>query len=156
MEYQLAQLNIGRMLAPLDSEVMKDFVSNLDAINALAENSPGFVWRFTSDGNDATSTRIFDDDYLIVNMSVWSNMDALFEYVYKSAHVEIFKRKKEWFQKMDAMHMVLWYVPAGKIPSVEEALERLVYLREHEATPYAFTFKKAFPVSEALAFEKQL
>lgn len=151
MKYQLAQLNIGRMLAPLDSEVMKDFVSNLDDINALAENSPGFVWRYTSEGNNATSTRIFEDDYLIVNMSVWSDMDALFDYVYKSAHVEIFKRKKEWFQKLDAMHMVMWYVPAGKIPTVQEAVERLVYLREHEATPYAFTFKKAFQVSEYIS-----
>jgi len=154
MKYQLAQLNIGRMLAPLDSEVMKDFVSNLDAINALAENSPGFVWRYTSEGNDATSTRIFGDDYLIINMSVWNDMDALSDYVYRSAHVEFFKRKKEWFQKLDAMHMVMWYVPAGKTPTVEEALERLVYLREHQATPYAFTFKKAFPVSEALSFVK--
>lgn len=154
MEYQLAELNIGRMLAPIDSEIMKDFVLNLDAINALAESSPGFVWRYTSDGNNATSTRIFDDDYLIVNMSVWKDMDTLFDYVYKSAHVEIFKRRKEWFQKMDSMYMVMWYVPAGKIPSVEEALERLIYLREHEATPYAFTFKKSFQVSEALAFER--
>ena len=154
MKYQLAQLNIGRMLAPLGSEVMKDFVSNLDAINALAENSPGFVWRYTSEGNDATSTRIFGDDYLIINMSVWNDMDALSDYVYRSAHVEFFKRKKEWFQKLDAMHMVMWYVPAGKMPTVEEALERLVYLREHQATPYAFTFKKAFPVGEALSFVK--
>jgi hypothetical protein len=154
MEYQLAQLNIGRMLAPLNSVVMKDFVSNLDAINELAENSPGFVWRLKSDDNNATSIRIFDDDYLIVNMSVWSDKDALFDYVYRSAHVEIFKRKKEWFQKMDAMHMVLWYVPAGKMPTVEEALERLVYLRAQGATPYAFTFKKSFPVSECLSFVK--
>ena len=154
MKYQLAQLNIGRILAPLDSEVMKDFVSNLDTINALAENSPGFVWRYTSEGNNATSTRIFEDDYLIVNMSVWTDMDALFDYVYRSAHVEIFKRKKEWFQKLDAMHMVMWYVPAGKMPTVQEAVERLVYLREHEATPYAFTFKKNFQVSDFLAFVK--
>jgi len=154
MKYQLAQLNIGRMLAPLDSEVMKGFVSNLDAINALADNSPGFVWRYTSEGNNATSTRIFEDDYLIVNMSVWTDMNALFDYVYRSAHVEIFKRKKEWFQKLDSMHMVMWYVPAGKMPTVEEAVERLLYLRKHEATPYAFTFKKAFKVNEALSFVK--
>lgn len=149
MDYQLAQINIGRMLGPIDSPVMKDFVSNLDPVNALAENSPGFVWRLKSDNNNATSIRIFDDDFLIVNMSVWKDMKALFDFVYKSAHVDIFKRRKEWFQKMGSMHMALWYIPAGKMPTVEEALERLVYLREHAETAYAFTFKKPFPV-EAL------
>src|SRR5436190_10799386 len=111
MEFYLAQVNIARMLAPIDSPVMEDFVANLDRINALAEASNGFVWRLKDDTNNATSIKIFDDDFLIVNMSVWENIDVLSQFVYQSDHVEIFKRRKEWFQKMPEMHMALWYVP---------------------------------------------
>jgi len=121
----IAQVNIARMLAPADSPVMADFVANLDRINALAESSIGFVWRLKSDDNNATSIKIFDDDYIIVNMSVWQNIDSLFEFVYRSAHVEIFKRRKEWFEKMMQMHMALWYVNPEHKPSTEEAKERL-------------------------------
>lgn len=152
MQYQLAEINIGRILAPLNSPLMHDFVANLDDINALADNSPGFVWRLKSDSNNATSIRIFDDEYLIVNLSVWNNMQSLHDYVYKSLHVEFFKRKKEWFQKMDTLHMALWYIPAGKMPTVDEALERLVFIREHKETPYAFTFKKSFPLDACIDF----
>src|SRR5688572_22166846 len=100
MKFHLAQLNIARMLAPIDSPVMADFVANLDRINSVAENSKGFVWRLKDDSNNATSIRIFDDDFLIVNMSVWQSVDALFRYVYNSDHTEIFKRRTEWFEKM--------------------------------------------------------
>src|SRR5688572_10230314 len=144
MEFHLAQLNIARMLAPIDSPVMADFVANLDPINRLAENSNGFVWRLKDETNNATSIRIFDDDFLIVNMSVWESVDALYQYVYQSDHVEVFKRRKEWFEKMPEMHMVLWYIPVGSIPSVADAEERLTYLRRHGETPYAFSFRKKF------------
>jgi len=149
MEFHLAQLNIARMLAPIDSPVMADFVANLDRINGIAENSTGFVWRLKDDSNNATSIRIFDDDFLIVNMSVWQNVDALFQYVYQSGHVEIFKRRTEWFEKMPEMHMVLWYVPVGSTPSVADAVERLTHLRLQGETPYAFSFKKRFSSAEA-------
>jgi len=153
MKFNLTQLNIARMLAPIDSPVMADFVANLDRINTLAENSPGFVWRLKDDTNNATSIRIFDDDFLIVNMSVWETTEALFQYVYQSDHVEIFKRRKEWFEKMDQMHMALWHVPKDYTPSVADAVDRLTYLRQYGETPYAFSFRKKFTADEAALFE---
>ena len=152
---QIAQVNIARMLAPIDSSLMEGFVANLDKINALAESSPGFIWRLKSDDNNATSIKVYDDDYIIVNMSVWENIDSLFEFVYRSAHVEIFKRRKEWFEKMMQMHMALWYVNPGHEPSTEEAKQRLNYLREHGETPYAFSFKKRFSNADLIDFEQR-
>jgi hypothetical protein len=152
MEYYLAQVNIGRILGPIDSPVMADFVANLNPINELAEKSNGFIWRLKDDTNNATSIKIYDDDFIIVNMSVWKNIETLFEYVYKSNHVEFFKRRKEWFEKMPQMHMALWYVPIDKHPTVEEAVERIDYLRAHGETPYAFSFKKKFTAEDANAF----
>ena len=149
MEFYLAQVNIGRILGPIDSGVMADFVANLNPINELAEKSDGFIWRLKDDTNNATSIKIYDDDFIIVNMSVWENIETLFEYVYKSNHVEFFKRRKEWFEKMPQMHMALWYVPADKRPTVAEAVERIDYLRKHGETPYAFSFKKKFTAEEA-------
>jgi hypothetical protein len=149
MEYNLAQVNIGRILAPMDSPVMAEFVANLDRINTLAESSEGFVWRLKDDTNNATSIRMYDDDFLIVNMSVWKNIDALFHYVYRTDHVEIFKKRAQWFEKMADMHMALWYVPAGRFPDVKEATERLDYLRKHGDTPFAFSFKRKFTPQDA-------
>lgn len=144
MEYFLAQVNIARMLAPIDSEVMKDFVANLDDINALAESSEGFVWRLKTNDNNATSIKISEDDFLIVNMSVWKDAESLFNFVYKSNHVEVFKRRKEWFEKMNDMHMALWYTPNNYMPTIEDARERLDYIRINGDTPFAFSFKKRF------------
>jgi hypothetical protein len=152
MEYQLAQLNIARMLAPIDSPVMADFVANLDAINTLAEKSVGFVWRLKDETNNATSVKVFNDDFLIVNMSVWQSADALFNFVYHSAHLEIFKRKKEWFEKMPEMHMALWYVTAGHRPTISESTDRLVYLQNNGPSPFAFNFKKRFTIEETLQY----
>src|SRR5258705_6034778 len=111
MNYQLAQINIAKMLAPLESPLMVEFVNNLDRINALAEGSQGFVWRLKDEGNNATSIKVYDDDFLLVNMSVWENVESLFQFAYQSSHVEIFKRRGEWFSKMKEAHMALWYVP---------------------------------------------
>ena len=152
MKYHLAQLNIGKILGPIDSPVMAEFVANLDPINSLAEKSPGFVWRLKDDSNNATSIKVYDDDFIIVNMSVWDNADALFQFVYQSQHTEFVKRRKEWFEKMPEMYMALWYVPAGHAPTVQEAVERLNYLRKHGETPYAFSFRKRFTVEEAVGF----
>lgn len=144
------------MLAPIDSPVMYGFVSNLDMVNALAEKQPGFVWRLRNDNNNATSIKVFDNEFLIVNMSVWEDINVLFNFVYRSMHIDLFKRRKDWFEKMDKMHMALWYVSSGHIPPVAEALERLIYLRENNDTPFAFTFKKRFSAIEANQYTKAI
>ncbi len=143
--FHLAQLNIGRMLGPIDSPIMAEFVGQLDEINALAEHSPGFVWRLVGAGNDATSLRPFPDDFIIVNMSVWQDIDALKTYVYHSDHARVFKDRRKWFEKMGEAYMVLWWIPAGHIPTVEEAKARLMHLREHGASTHAFTFRNVHP-----------
>ncbi len=140
----LAQVNIARMRAPLESETMAGFVARLDEINALADRSPGFVWRLQEDGN-ATSLRPFDDDSILVNMSVWESVEALRDYVYGSAHVEVLRKRQDWFTRFESAYAVLWWIPAGHIPTVEEAKERLAHLDRHGPTPWAFTFKAPFP-----------
>jgi len=144
MEYHLAQVNVAKMLEPLNSPVMADFVNNLDVINALAEQSEGFIWRLKDDQNSAVSIKAFDDDLLIINMSVWENVESLFNYVYKSNHLNVFKRKSEWFTRMTNMHMAMWYIPIHHVPTAAEAIDRLEHIRKHGETPYAFTFKNRF------------
>lgn len=151
--FHLAEINIAQMLAPLDDPIMKDFVDNLDRINALAEDSEGFVWRLQTEDGDATALRVFEDDKIIVNMSVWESIETLHSYVYRSDHTDIFRRRREWFEVMDQHVVVLWWVPEGHLPTVEEARERLDYIDEHGATPYAFTFKKRFTPEEALGYQ---
>jgi hypothetical protein len=142
--YQLAQLNIALMTAPIDSPAMADFVANLDRINALAEHSPGYVWRLKTEDGNATALRPFGEEYL-VNLSVWRDVEALYNYVYKSAHVEIMKRRKEWFERMRESYSVLWWVPEGHRPTTAEAKVRLQCLNEKGPTPEAFTFKNPYP-----------
>ena len=141
--YHLAQLNIARLLAPIDSPQLADFVANLDRVNALAESSPGFVWRLKDDAGNATALRPLGED-MIVNMSVWEDVAALHGYVYRSAHIEVMRRRREWFDRMVEAYMVLWWVPKGHIPTVEEAIERLTVLRERGPSADAFTFRKSF------------
>lgn len=148
IRYQLAQLNIARLLAPIDSPVLADFVSNLDRINALAEASPGFVWRLQSEEGDATSIRPFGADY-IVNLSVWEDIESLHNYVYRSSHIEIMRRRKEWFEKMREAYSVLWWVPHGHLPTTTEAKERLVLLQSNGPGSEAFTFKRPYPSPDA-------
>jgi hypothetical protein len=148
--YQLAQLNVAALKAPLDSPVLKDFVDNLERINALAESSPGFVWRLVGDGNDATSLRPLGDD-VIVNLTVWQDVESLRRYVYKSAHVEIMKRRREWFTRMGKAYLAMWWVPKGHVPTVAEAVAKLEHLRAHGPTPEAFTFGEAFSAPDAAA-----
>lgn len=149
--YQLAQLNIGTIKGPIDSPVMAEFVANLDRINALAESSPGYVWRLQSDEGNATAIPSPWGPEVIVNMSVWGDVEALNHYVYKTAHVEIMKRRKEWFDRMQDAFMVLWWVPNGHRPTVAEAAERLEHLRAHGPSERAFTFRHAYPAPDAAA-----
>ena len=142
--YELAQLNIGRPLGPLDSDVMAEFVAGLAPINALADAAPGFVWRLQDDAGDATSFRGFGDDSLLVNMSTWASLDALADFVYRSAHTAYMRRRRSWFERMD-VYTVLWWVPAGHRPTLAEAEERLVALRNDGPTARAFTFQQPFP-----------
>jgi len=151
-DYHIAQINIARMLAPLDDPIMADFVNNLDRINALADNAEGFVWRLQTEDGDATALRVFDDVMLIVNMSVWESIDALFNYTYGSDHVDVFRRRRDWFDKMDQHHLALWWVPVGKLPTIEDARERLAHMDHNGSTPLAFTFKQRFTVEEMLAY----
>jgi len=145
--YQLAQINVARLKAPLDSPELKDFVDNLDRINALAESSEGFAWRLKGEGNDATALRPFGDD-IIVNMSVWRDVASLKAFVYQSGHTQIMRRRREWFSRMD-IYMVLWWVPAGHEPTTTEAAARLEHLRQHGPTAEAFTFGEAFSAPDA-------
>jgi hypothetical protein len=142
-QYELAQLNIGIMKEALDSPQMVDFVANLERINALAEASPGFVWRLQTDDGDATALRPLGDKTL-VNMSVWRDVASLNEYVYRSAHVEIMRRRKEWFERVSEAQTVLWWVRRGHRPTVIEAIEKLKLLRENGPGVHAFTFRHAF------------
>ncbi|MDT0554545.1 DUF3291 domain-containing protein [Patiriisocius hiemis] len=141
----IAQLNIAEAKDHMESETMKDFVANTDRINALAEAHPGFIWRLVGeDSNDSYDMELWDSPFIITNMSVWKDRESLFDYVYNTAHVEILKRKKEWFHKMPRMHMVLWYVKEGHIPTITEAKEHLQHLHTHGESEYAFTFKSKF------------
>ena len=144
-KYHIAQINIGRILAPIGDLLMADFVSQLPPVNALADASPGFVWRLQTESGDATSIRVYEDEMVAINMSVWESVDALREYVYKSAHSGVLRDRKRWFEKFDGPYMALWWILAGHIPTPQEGKERLEYLRMHGETPYAFSFKNIYP-----------
>lgn len=148
-EYHLAQVNIARMLAPLDNQQMEGFVSRLDEINALADEAPGFIWRLQTPEGNATALRVFEDDMLIVNLSVWEDVEALHEYTYKSAHVELIRDRKQWFSQFEKPHLVLWWVQAGHIPTPDEARAKLEELTSKGPTPAAFTFAKRFSPQES-------
>jgi uncharacterized protein DUF3291 len=142
--WHVAQLNVGRMVAPVTAPKVADFMANLDPINALADASPGFVWRLQTDEGNATSVHAFPDPLLLLNMSVWESIEALRAFTYTTAHTAVLRRRGEWFEKLAEAHLVLWWVPAGHVPSVEEALERLERLRRDGPTPAAFTFRVPF------------
>ncbi|NKB70845.1 MAG: DUF3291 domain-containing protein [Candidatus Latescibacteria bacterium] len=141
----LAQLNIAHMKAPLDDPLMADFVAQIEAVNALAEKSPGFVWRLQTPAGDALALRPFDDPATLVNMSVWESVEALHHFVYSGDHLEVFKQKKAWFERMAQAHMVLWWIPQGHQPSLVEAQERLQHLQNHGHSSTAFTFRHPYP-----------
>ncbi|MGW3709372.1 DUF3291 domain-containing protein [Streptomyces albogriseolus] len=147
--YELAQVSIARLKAPLDTPLLKDFVDNLDPVNADADAADGFVWRLQSDDGDATAISVFGDPWLIINMSVWRDQDALTAFMYRGRHREMLSRRREWFERVEEAMTTLWWVPAGHRPSVAEAENRLLRLRAHGPTPYAFTLRTSFPPGAA-------
>ena len=149
--FHLAQINMARAHAPLTDPRLADFVAQLDAINALADRSPGFVWRLQTDTGNATDIEVGDDPRLIVNMSVWESQEALFDYVYKSGHLQVLARRKEWFQRLETPSIALWWTPVGALPALEDGLERLDHLARHGPSERAFTFKAGFPAPSGTA-----
>jgi hypothetical protein len=151
-EWQLAQVNVALPREPLDAPLLADFVAALDPINALADSSPGFVWRLKDDSGSATGISVFGDNRLIVNMSVWESLASLSDYVYRSAHADVMRDRKRWFHRLQSVFAALWWVPAGHRPNVAEAEERLRHLEQHGPSPFAFTFKAPYgPPDQPLA-----
>jgi hypothetical protein len=144
-KFRLAQVNIGRVRAPIDDPLMAGFVARLADINALADATPGFVWRLQTEAGNATAFRPYDDDRILVNLSVWETPEQLRDFVYRSAHTDVMRQRKAWFERFSGMYYALWWVPAGHIPSLAEAKERLEHLRAHGESPYAFSFAMLFP-----------
>jgi Domain of unknown function (DUF3291) len=144
-QFHLAQVNIGRMRAALEDPIMAGFVARLDAINALADRSPGFVWRLQTDAGNATYLRPYDDDRILFNFSIWDSVEALRAYVYKSAHAELLRQRRDWFEQFAGAQLAMWWVPRGHIPSIDEAKKRLAHLEEHGPSQFAFNFKNVFP-----------
>jgi hypothetical protein len=151
--YNIAQVNIGRMRALLDDPQMAGFVERLDEINALADASHGFVWRLQTDEGNATYLRPFEDERVILNMSVWENVEALRQFVFQTAHRELLRQRHEWFEKFQGAYTALWWVPAGHIPGIDEAKRRIAHLDAHGPTQFAFTFQSLFPIDEAFQNE---
>lgn len=145
-DFHLAQLNSARIRYPMDAPEMAEFAAALDPINALADGTPGFVWRYVEGGtNNATDLRpVEGDDEILINLSVWESREQLYDYVYRSPHLEYLRRRREWFKPVASLDHVLWWIPAGTLPTVEEGLRRLNLVREKGPTAEAFTFRKFY------------
>lgn len=147
-QYQIAQVNIGRIRAELTDPVMSGFVNRLDEINALADASPGFVWRLQTGEGNATYLRPFEDDRTLLNMSVWETVESLRHFVFKTMHVELLRERHAWFEKFSGAYAALWWAPKGHIPSVDEAKQRLVHLDRNGPSQFAFTFNSVVVLDE--------
>ena len=147
-KYHIAQVNIGRMRAALEDPIMAGFVERLDEINALADRSPGFVWRLQNEGGNATYLRPYDDERILFNFSIWESVESLRAYVYKSAHAELLRQRRDWFEQFSGVFMALWWVPRGHVPGIDEAKKRLAHLEENGPSQVAFNFKNVFPPDE--------
>jgi len=147
----LAQLNIAKTKYSLDEPEIKEFVDNLVPVNQLAESSDGFIWRLKDENDDATNIKAFSDPEIIVNMSVWTSTDALKNFMFRTHHRDFLRRKKEWFHNIPDDSYVLWWIPEGHIPSIEEAVEKLELIRKNGDSPGAFSFKSNFSAEEFLA-----
>ena len=132
----------------MDGPVMAGFKAALEPINALADKAIGFVWRLQTEDGDATAVRPYEDERMMVNMSVWESIEALRAFVYTSGHTSVMRNRKRWFDRLET-YLVLWWVPAGHQPTIEEAKERLEHLERCGPTPYAFTFRASFPAPDA-------
>ena len=148
MRFHLAQANIGRIRAPLEDPLMEGFRTQLDVINALADRTPGFVWRLQTEDGNAMAIRPLPDEFMAINMSVWESLDALQQFVYRSAHAAPLRDRKQWFEPIEGPILVLWWIPVGHIPTVAEALDRLRVLKDQGPSPDAFTFRKPFPAPD--------
>jgi hypothetical protein len=147
-------VNIARARGDMTDPVMAEFVAQLPEINAVADQSPGFVWRLQTEDGDATAVRPYEDRCILINLSVWADLSALRAYVYRSAHAAVMRRRREWFERFERIYVALWWIPTGHRPSVAEAVARLSYLEQHGPTPYAFSFAEAFgPNGQALSHE---
>ena len=141
----LAQLNVARLAHELDHPDLEPFTSALDAVNAVADESPGFVWRLQEgELGNATAIRPWGDD-MIVNMSVWQDLASLESYVYGPAHAAVLRQRRMFFQRMERPSLVLWWVPEGHEPTLAEARERLDRLEATGPSAYAFTMRQSFP-----------
>jgi len=145
VSWHIAQMNVATAVEALDHPQLADFVGQLDAVNALADGSPGFVWRLQCDSGNATDIQAGDDPRYIVNMSVWASVEALFAFTYQSAHRMVMARRRDWFQRPEGAYQVLWWVPEAHRPTVDEGLARLAKLNADGPTPEAFIFKARFP-----------
>ena len=143
MSWQLAQLNVARMLGEYDAPGMADFRNALERVNALAEGSPGFAWRWITPPGDTSEERVFGRGVL-VNVSVWESVDALRAFAYAGPHLDFLRRRREWFAPTESANLALWWVPAGHRPSLEEARERLALLDAEGPGPRAFSFRAVF------------
>jgi hypothetical protein len=145
MKFRIAQLNIARFEMPQEHPSNSDFINSLDRVNEIAESQPGFVWRFTGDGNNALDVQAFDDPDIAVNMSVWTDLDALGAFVYRNEeHLALMRRRREWFDNIK-FHLVLWWIEEGHIPTLDEAKRRLETLVKHGPSNDAFTFREPYP-----------
>jgi hypothetical protein len=144
-DWHLAQINVGRLVAPPGDARVVPFFAALDRINALADRSPGFVWRLQSESGNATDVQTTSDPLFLVNMSVWADAESLFEFVYRSAHTPEMARRREYFERFETSYQALWWVPGGHVPGVDEGLSRLWRLDRYGPTLEAFTFKARFP-----------
>ena len=144
-DYHLAEINVARLIAPIDDPRIAGFVQQLDPVNRLAEQSQGFVWRLQSSSGNATDIIFTDDPLLIVNMSVWESPEALRDFTYASAHLSVFRKRRDWFEKMDLPHYCLWWIPSGSIPTLAGAKQRLEHYQKHGPTQYAFWFQQLYP-----------
>ena len=144
-QWHLAQINLATLKYPQDDPRVHGFMSRLDEINALADRAPGFVWRMQSESGNATDIDVGGEPLLLANMSVWESADALFDYVYKSMHREVMVQRREWFERPADLYQVLWWIPAGHLPTAQEGLDRLELLKQQGPGPEAFTFKQQFP-----------
>ncbi len=149
-EWQIAQMNLATALYPLDDPGMAEFVARLDEVNALADRSPEFVWRLRSESGNATDIRVGGDPRLIVNLSVWRSVEALFDFAYRSAHRLVMVKRRQWFQPPAGPYQVLWWIEAGKRPTVDDGLARLRRLESEGPGQEASTFKAKFPPPGAM------
>ncbi len=145
----LAQVNIARAVGAIDDPVMASFVARLNEINALAESSPGFVWRLKADDGNATTIQPYDDERIMINLSVWESPEHLKQFVYRSAHAQVMRNRKAWFERFKDAYLALWWIAPGHIPTIAEAKERLHYLQQNGESEFAFSFNSLFPAPGA-------